>query len=240
MSTLQTDLVLHPRLPFSWGSHISLYRGTYHNHPAVVKQCRDDEGGSRLRREARFYRAVDSRLDGQFQRALEVVVDEDEEIQSLVLEELAERDGWELLNYFSRLSREETENLYFLLANFHSISRYTHGRFEPDRVFYRPSTTAGEGGSFRLFNFSFAESRHECPGPGCGELVSARRSLGIEEHVKPVRPPRQYEGWELEYVRKRAEAWKQHLERARAEELRSGRPPVYRAYDGPLDLTRRA
>ncbi|GAA5931877.1 hypothetical protein JCM10213_005879 [Rhodosporidiobolus nylandii] len=211
MPTSQPDLILSQDLhPSSvlFREQFTLLRGTYYNRPVVVKEARDDEDDFLLlRSEARFYRAVGSRLEGLIQRALEVIVDEDGEVQYIVLEELAEKDGWEPLKYFSRLSREEAYNC-----------------FEPDCVFYRPSNTPGEPSSFRLFNFSYAESRHECPGADCRELVEARRSLGFEERWKRQKRQTLMEEWEKEYLRKRDEDFRQHYEQMRADEVRSFLP----------------
>ncbi|GAA5931938.1 hypothetical protein JCM10213_005897 [Rhodosporidiobolus nylandii] len=132
--------------------------------PAVLKEPRDGEGFWRLRRKAKFYRAMGSKLDGVVQKALEVLEDEEGEIIGIVLEALKAEDDWRKLRYYSLLSREEAESLYSHLHALHTTGHYIHGMFEAENVFFRPSSVEGQPGSLRLFNFVGAESRHDCPG----------------------------------------------------------------------------
>ncbi|BGP14270.1 hypothetical protein JCM10213_005838 [Rhodosporidiobolus nylandii] len=244
MSATQEPLLLHSH-PFLEGRRLTFWSGTYGSHPVVVKQAFDAEGSRRLRHEAGFFREVGSRLDGTTQRALSIVEDEDGEVKQIVLEELSEQDGWAPLRYFSRLSREEAKQLYFLLVNFHTTSGYKHGSFYPENIFYRPSSPEGQPSSFRLANFAFAE-RHTCPGADCGELLNARIHLGLQERFPndDDDDEEEYEEWELEYFRERDEERRRNAamyERLLGNPLVSPTQPseVY-PYDGPSDLTRRA
>ncbi|BGP14212.1 hypothetical protein JCM10213v2_002155 [Rhodosporidiobolus nylandii] len=146
------------------GRHFNLYPCTFHGQPAVLKEPRDGEGFWRLRRKAKFYRAMGSKLDGVVQKALEVLEDEEGEIIGIVLEALKAEDDWRKLRYYSLLSREEAESLYSHLHALHTTGHYIHGMFEAENVFFRPSSVEGQPGSLRLFNFVGAESRHDCPG----------------------------------------------------------------------------
>ncbi|GAA5931873.1 hypothetical protein JCM10213_005878 [Rhodosporidiobolus nylandii] len=166
MTAPQTNLVRHSP-PLIMGPHITIYSATAPEGPVVIKEAVDDLGSLRLRREADFYREVGSRLDDVIQRALHIVRGRFGDIEHIVLEELGEKDGWVTLNYYSRLSREEAETLYFLLVKFHAESGGIHGRFGADSVFYRPSATPGQPGSFRLFDFGFVREHRnggDCPG----------------------------------------------------------------------------
>ncbi|GAA5931725.1 hypothetical protein JCM10213_005839 [Rhodosporidiobolus nylandii] len=139
------------------------------------------------------------------QRALDFIQNEYEEITATVLEELSEKEGWTLLRYFSRLSREEAETLYFLLLTLHTTSGYIHGSFYAENVYYRPSSMVGQPGSFRLANFALAK-RHDCPGADCDELHNTRINLGLQaDENDEDEEEEEYEEWELEYFREREE-----------------------------------
>ncbi|BGP14217.1 hypothetical protein JCM10213_005891 [Rhodosporidiobolus nylandii] len=217
-----------------------LHPCTFHGRPAVLKQPIDGEGFRGLRREAKFYRAEGSKLDGVVQKVLEVLEDENDEGEfvGIVLEALREEEGWRKLRAYSLLSREEAETLYSHLLALHTIGHYTHNPSGAEKVLYRPSPTASQPGSLCLFDFTFAESRHACPGSECSELRRARLSLGLEEEALTEEQEGEDE-WGEHSLKAFRRIWERRREMREAYEREHGiapRPPYCRQYDGPLDL----